>query len=521
MLTVYPASQAESLDSSMGAVVALEAFTKELAAAARTLRELQQSQRTMDMDTDAKSSLACVVSPSASTEVHEAWRRVVSSAGQVQRLLGEGAGMGMVQHVAIQVCYVVHPADAPEGSLIRQMQAQLMGCLQWLGEFRVLACIPRSQSQSVAIADLAELCSVPETQLARVVRMMATAGFLCEPQPGRVAHTAASQQFATKPSVGDAAMFVTERVAMAAGAGMVAGTRDAQAGQPRVFDFSDAPPTPPALFPATTSSSPQSSHSLHTGIHVQPLAQSGQQQQQPRLQRQWAAFMQHAGGGGGHNSDEAAADVLTRLDWANLGGSRVVDMHVVGAEGPQMSLCNTLASRYPQLQIVAQRAAGPIPFPLTGSGGSSTITMTMGIAPPPTMTIQTRTVGDHQPVRDAAVYMLRLPHASAIAAELRVHLPILAASPRATLLLVPTRLLPEPGTVDMHTEAAARMRDLSLAQLTGQGGIEHRELCDLIAAAKDRHGGLHVVSELRARNNVLVALRVCYQAHNSIANLAP
>jgi hypothetical protein len=136
------------------------------------------------------------------------------------------------------------------------------------------------------------------------------------------------------------------------------------------------------------------------------------------------------------------------------------------------------------------------------------------------MAVQTRTVGDHQLVRDAAVYMLRLPHASAVAAELRVHLPVLAASPRATVLLVPTRLLPEPGSVDMHTEAAARMRDLSLAQLTGQGSIEHRELCNLIAAAKDRQGGLHVVSELRARNNMLVALRVCYKAYTMLATTA-
>jgi hypothetical protein len=121
----------------------------------------------------------------------------------------------------------------------------------------------------------------------------------------------------------------------------------------------------------------------------------------------------------------------------------------------------------------------------------------------PTMTVQARTVGDHQPVEDAAVYILRLPHASAVSAELRVYPHVLAASPRVTLLLVPTRLLPEPGSVDIFIEAAARMRDLSLAQLTGQGGIEHRELCDLIAATKDCQGGLHVISELRARNNML------------------
>jgi hypothetical protein len=93
----------EYLDANMNAVVELEAFTKELASAARTLRELQRRQPT-DMEADTKSSLASLVSPSASTEVHEAWRRVVSSAGQVQRILGQRAGM--VQHVAIQVGHV-------------------------------------------------------------------------------------------------------------------------------------------------------------------------------------------------------------------------------------------------------------------------------------------------------------------------------------------------------------------------------------------------------------------------------
>jgi hypothetical protein len=92
------------LDASMQALVELEALTKELAAAAHTLGDLGRRQRT-EMDADSNKSLASLVSPSASTEIHEAWRRVVSSAGQVQRILSERAGM--VQHVAIQVGHVV------------------------------------------------------------------------------------------------------------------------------------------------------------------------------------------------------------------------------------------------------------------------------------------------------------------------------------------------------------------------------------------------------------------------------
>lgn len=329
--------------------------------------------------------------------------------------------------------------------VLTRAQAQMIASLQWLGEFRVLACIPRTQS--VAMADVATLCSVPETQLARVVRFTATAGFLCEPEAGRVAHTAASQQFASRPSVGDAAMFVAKHVTVAAGA-MAEGTRSSNGkAVPPSFAF----PPPAGL------------------------------DQQAGVRRQWAAFMQHAGGEGGQSSEsESANHVLARLDWDNLGNACVVD--VVGPQASQQVAASpALTARHARLQVIVQT---------------------------------TRPFGSPQPVRDAAVYILRLPHASAVTAELRVHLSVLAANRAATLLIVPTRLLPEPGSVDADSEAAARMRDLSLTQLTGLGGLERRELLDLVAAARDRQGRLQVVSELRARNNMLVALRVCYQAHD-------
>jgi hypothetical protein len=54
--------------------------------------------------------------------------------------------------------------------------------------------------------ELAELADVPEIMLSRVVRMIATSGFLCEPQPGFVAHTPLSASFSTDLSFFDAAV---------------------------------------------------------------------------------------------------------------------------------------------------------------------------------------------------------------------------------------------------------------------------------------------------------------------------
>lgn len=64
--------------------------------------------------------------------------------------------------------------------------------------------------------DMAELSSVPEAHLARIVRLVATIDFLCELQPGHVAHTPLSAPFVTTPSLLDAAIFSTNFAAPAA-----------------------------------------------------------------------------------------------------------------------------------------------------------------------------------------------------------------------------------------------------------------------------------------------------------------
>ena len=133
------------------------------------------------------------------------------------------------------------------------------------------------------------------------------------------------------------------------------------------------------------------------------------------------------------------------------------------------------------------------------------------------ITVQKRVPAAIQAVKDAPVYMLRLTApslslAAQILGELNAHLGVLRANALATLILAPP-LLPEPGTVDPDVEAMARVRDLSRLQLTNQCGLELVELIEMVNSVHDSRGQLVVVSKLRSRNNITVALGVKYEAY--------
>lgn len=156
----------------------------------------------------------------------------------------------------------------------------------------MLACIPLSHS--VPFKDVADLAGVPEPQLCRVVRMMATASFLQEPQPGHVAHSSLSAPFVTKPSYLDAAMFLSETAAPAA-LHMAAATRR----------FGDSPrPNESAYNIAFNTSSPFVSAC----------------EQRPKIKRQWPSYLRY--GMGDVESD--VLDILPQFDWSSLGNASVV-----------------------------------------------------------------------------------------------------------------------------------------------------------------------------------------------------
>ena len=141
----------------------------------------------------------------------------------------------------------------------------------------------------------------------------------------------------------------------------------------------------------------------------------------------------------------------------------------------------------------------------------------------PRITVQKRSPGTPQPVKDAAVYILHLPMPSpvvpshslpaSILAELRAHLGVLRANNTSINLIVASRVLPEPGTVESDVEAMVRLRDLSRLQLANEREMEMGELVEIVNSVQDSIGRLVVVNKLRSRHSATVALGVKYQAY--------
>lgn len=181
----------------------------------------------------------------------------------------------------------------------------MLACLQWLAEFQILACIPLEVS--IPITDLADLTGVPEGQLCRVIRLTATCEFLHESEPGYVAHTQLSAQFTTTQSLLDATVFMAES-AVPTALQMAAATQ-------RFQDPSSAAESASGL-------------ALNTMRPFQSALQ-----EQPRLHRQWSAYLCHAGG---LHLEEELVDVLSRLSWTNLGSACIVEVSKLTAcPGPR------------------------------------------------------------------------------------------------------------------------------------------------------------------------------------------
>jgi hypothetical protein len=200
-----------------------------------------------------------------------------------------------------------------------------------------------------------------------------------------------------------------------------------------------------------------------------------------------------------------------------------------------------LAKLFPALRFIVQTSeSGPgtptsrPSIPSSGGGRLFSPSMTGSRTPgtkladlPPHLssriTLQQRTPSAPQSVKNAAVYILRLPSpspslpsssiTSRAASELSAHLDVLRANPGSRLMLT-ALVLPAPGTVDPDTEAAARLRDLSLMQLANGRQVERAELVDVLKRVRDSSGGLVLTNEIRSPSSPLVAFEVRYQAYN-------
>ena len=161
----------------------------------------------------------------------------------------------------------------------------------------MLACIPLNDS--VSFKDVAELAGVPETQLRRIVRMTATAGFLHEPQPGCIGHTSLSAPFVTKLSYLDAVIFLAEVAAPTALQMATATQRDGY---------------PDSLNESAYTLAFNTSQTFHSAC-----------EQRTKLRRQWSAYCLCAG-----DTDDSVVEYLSRLDWQNLGNAKIVDVSING-----------------------------------------------------------------------------------------------------------------------------------------------------------------------------------------------
>ncbi|KIW05309.1 uncharacterized protein PV09_03834 [Verruconis gallopava] len=408
------------------------------------------------------------------------------------------ARQAVLAQIAKARSLLLEPAD-----LLQQLAVhnQLIACLHWLADFLVLACIP--SNETVPIKDVAQLLAVPESQLVRVIRMTATVGFLQEPQPGHVAHTALSRFFLSRNSNRDAAIFLAQYAAPAA-----------------LEMASDSPGSPEK----------EQFLSFNGDSCDPPLRMRAQGS--VRLQRQWRAYCEHVLER--WDADDIAK-VLSRLDWSNLPGNA----QVVETCARSLELSSILSERHPNLHFVVQMDPSQSPGD-ERSESPSTMNGCLGVdvdgAPQayhssPRIVVESRIPGTPQPIPNAAVYILSMPPLSSrfslsqpadasvcirswIVSELKAHLDILKAG-NSTLIISTGPILPEPGTVDPEFEALTRLRDLSLYQLFMENEMETQELFDIVTSIKDDSGQLLVVNQLRSQRKILVALCVKYQHVNT------
>ncbi|KAG6027021.1 hypothetical protein E4U41_001081 [Claviceps citrina] len=350
------------------------------------------------------------------------------------------------------------------------IQCEMLGSLQWLGEFQILACIPLGQE--VPVKDVADLSNVPEKQLTQMIRLTARCGFLSEPKRGYVAHTPLSASFVAQPSHLDAAMFLAEHAAPTALKAALATQR---------FDGSQGTDETAFNLAARTKT---------------PFAVA--REQNPRLGRQWAAYLQHAGG---LPEDHVLTDAMAKLNWGNISkaGGQVVEIGAYVAT-------KLLARLFPRLRFVVQLPHGASscePKPCDASDPNRT----------DHITITNRMSGTPQSVTSAAVYVLHLPSSlpCQVLTELQVHLPALRMS-SGVMLIMTARLLPgQKEPMRGKHAAVAHARGLILYQMTNEVEMDLCTLLELVEAVRDSTGKLVLVHQLRSCSGMTVALVVQYQ----------
>ncbi|OBT49352.1 hypothetical protein VE00_00489 [Pseudogymnoascus sp. WSF 3629] len=199
-------------------------------------------------------------------------------------------------------------------------------------------------------------------------------------------------------------------------------------------------------------------------------------------------------------------------------------LNTVGAKSTSMA--SSLSKMFPSLRLVVQidntqssLLDQDYMWQNAVLGSSIRDSSSSGSSPSPTnpfITVTYRAMGMPQSVTDAAVYIIHVPTTSSgltIKAELDDYLGVLRTS-GGIMLILTTRLLPEPGTLsNPEIEAVARARDLSMLQLANESEMEMSELLSIIKTVGDNAGKLVVTNHLRSNNGVILALTIKYQAY--------
>ncbi|TIC92485.1 Monodictyphenone cluster transcriptional coactivator mdpA [Colletotrichum higginsianum] len=338
-------------------------------------------------------------------------------------------------------------------------------------DFHVLAYVPLTET--VAYNDLADLAGVPPAQIRRIVRMAATDGILCSPQPDRVAHTPLSAQMYKKPSYLDAIRFTAETV-------VPTSLRMADATRRRMrYHQEDANP-----FRVTTDSS---------------LSLASACERDHKLRRSAITFRRLTS----VNRTSAVLEILSSV------GLEELEQTVVDVNSTSTAIAKSLRSRNPSLHCVVQMHEGT-------KQKSEPAYSSQRIETSSWLEIQSRAPGTTQNETNAAVYLLHVPdpffYASSSAhAELRAHFDVLRTNETVTVILI-ADVVPQSGSrggrggsPDGPAEARALLNDVLLLQAGHDVVFDMKRLEALSEFAREGADRVTVVNQLSSASHSLVA----------------
>lgn len=157
-----------------------------------------------------------------------------------------------------------------------------------------------------------------------------------------------------------------------------------------------------------------------------------------------------------------------------------------------------LATTFPHLNFVVQDMAAN-----TDRGRDATSAMPLEIAS--RLTFQAHDFTQPQPVRGAAVYLLRMilhdwPDVEAITIIQQL---VAAMTPGSSRLLIMDTVLPVPGSVPVSVERIMRVRDMTMMEIFNSKERELEDWRFLLAAADNRLKLVNVVQPFGSDMSVL------------------